>query len=68
MTMEAKGLMRLFGRNRWRIVLLTLLFALLEILDRIFASPDGGGYCTDNEQRHDDDPPDTFAAVLLHEP
>ena len=47
---------------------LCFFFALLKILDGIFARSDGRGDRADGEQRDDDNAPNPFTAILLHQP
>src|SRR5690606_14880248 len=68
MVMGAKGLMVTSRFHRWGAFFLRFLFALLEILDGIFACPYGGRYRADDEQQHDNDAPNPLSAILLHQP
>src|SRR3546814_4454310 len=68
MMIRAKGLMAASWRNRRGTFFLCFLFTFFEILDGIFARPDGGRYRADNEQRHDDHTPNPLSAILLHQP
>lgn len=68
MPIWAKGLMGKLGCVCRRAFFLCFFFPFLEILDGIFACPDGGCYRTDYEQHHNDDTPNPLSAILLHQP